>query len=136
MNSKKNLIVILLILIVPLALYYLVKPGGFETPMNIAQAFTAKKPVVLDFSSELCYECKELDKVIKPAMVKYQDKVIFKKVPVNSDNPEYKKLIEKYEISVVPTLVLIDKNGKAVEVVEGSMSEAELEGYLNKLING
>lgn len=136
MSRYKNFIIITLILVIPVFLYYAFKSGSAENPINIAQAFATKKPVVLDFSSELCLECKELDKVLKPAMEKYDTKVVFQKIPINSNNPEYEKLIEKHGVNVVPTLVFINKKGETIQIIEGSLSKEELEGYLNKLING
>ncbi|OGI19881.1 MAG: hypothetical protein A2287_01840 [Candidatus Melainabacteria bacterium RIFOXYA12_FULL_32_12] len=136
MNKYKNFLVITLIIIVPVILYYAFKSGSVDNPINIAQAFTSKKPVVLDFSSELCLECKELDKVLKPAIEKYNDKIVFEKIPINSNNPDYEKLIEEHGVNVVPTLVFIDKKGKTIQITEGSLTKEELERYLNKLIDG
>ncbi|OGH96969.1 MAG: hypothetical protein A2104_04470 [Candidatus Melainabacteria bacterium GWF2_32_7] len=136
MNKYKNFLVITLIIIVPVILYYAFKSGSVDNPINIAQAFTSKKPVVLDFSSELCLECKELDKVLKPAIEKYNNKIIFEKIPINSNNPDYEKLIEEHGVNVVPTLVFIDKKGKTIQITEGSLTKEELERYLNKLIDG
>ncbi|MFH0703011.1 MAG: thioredoxin family protein [bacterium] len=132
MKKNKNLLIILLIFILPLALFYF-KAFWSEEYVSVAQVF-GSKPIVLDFGSEMCLECKELDKVMNPVKAKYKDKIVFKKISVNSYDPETEQLIKEYGVNVVPTLVFINKEGKQVKTVEGCLPQYELESYL-KIIN-
>lgn len=135
MNNKINLLIILAIFILPIILYHSYSSSNNEAYMNEAKAVMSK-PKVMDFSSELCYECKELDKAMKPLEPKYKDKIIFKKIYINTKSAESQKMIKKYAINVVPTLVFINKEGKVVRKVEGSISQQKLEGYLKSLADG
>jgi thioredoxin-like negative regulator of GroEL len=64
MKDKFNIILVLVIFIVPVLIYSYTKSPQNQTS-NTAEAVT-KKPVVIDFYSTMCYECKKLDKVMKP----------------------------------------------------------------------
>jgi len=135
MNKKFNLFFILAIFIVPLLFYFSHKPSSSDGFTKAADA-VASRPTVIDFASELCLECKELDQSMKPLIPKYKNKINFEKVYVNTNTPETKKLMKEYNINVVPTLVFVNKQGKVVRKTEGSMSQQKLEGYLNNLTNG
>jgi len=136
MKNFKNIFIIFAILVFPVVLYYAMKSASAEDPQMTGAAVTANKPQVIDFSSELCLECKHLKAVLDPLEPKYSDKIIFRKIMVNSASPEEQKLMKKYNVSVVPTLVFLNRQGKVVRVTEGSMPKNELEGYLKKLSNG
>lgn len=135
MNKNKNLIVIFLIFIIPIFMYMVFKNSSQENNTNIALA-NCSKPTVLDFSSEMCLECQKLKGTMDQVQDNYKDKIIFKKISINSNKSADKQLIKKYNITVVPTLVFLNKQGKQVMKTTGSMTKSELEGYLNKLING
>lgn len=135
MSKYKNILIIFAILIVPVILYYNVKSNSAEKTISIKQMFAAKKPVVLDFSSPLCMECKELNKVLIPTEEKYKDKIIFRKISIDTINPEETQLMKKYNVNVVPTLVFLDKKGNIINRTEGRLTQTQLEGYLNKLTN-
>lgn len=132
-NKNRNLFIILSILIIPLAMYFVLKTSAEENLGSFAEA-SASKPVVLDFTSPLCLECKELKKVLEPAEKKYHDKITFKKINVNSTAGNTQSLVKKYNVNVVPTMVFLNKEGKVVKRTEGSMPKAELESYLDKLV--
>lgn len=132
-NNKLNIFIIVAIMIVPIMLYsYFKSPNGDNN--LIAQA--AGTPMVIKFSSPMCYECKQLDKVLKNVEPKYKDKVTFQKLSVNSSDKEVQKKIKKYRVNVVPTMVLIDKNGNTVKKIEGSLPQSKLERDLEDLVNG
>ena len=135
MNRKINILVIILIFIVPVVLYYSFKTAPNLNSVSMAQVI-GTKPVVLDFSSQMCMECKELAKNLEPVEKGYKDKIVFKKIIVNSASAEDQKLMNKYNVNVVPTLVFLDKNGKVVRKTEGNLSKEELKGYLNQLEDG
>ena len=135
MNKKINLIIILAILIIPVILYY-----GFKTTSDKNSAgmegIPVSMPVVLDFSSNLCLECNDLDKIMEPLKAKYKNKVAFRKIQINSNNPQDQLLIKKYSVKVVPTLVFMNKDKKVIKIIQGIVSKAELEKYLGKISNG
>lgn len=132
MKKHFNLTIIMAIFIIPVVMYYSFRSTTNDT-VSIA---TGTKPTVIDFSSEMCLECKELKKVMDQVEPKYCKKVVFKKIFVNSASNDEKILIKKYKVNVVPTLVYLDKNGKLVKKTEGSLSKEELERNLNGILNG
>ena len=59
---NRNFVVILLIFLVPLAIYWgLTKDKGVTVPPSIA----VSGPEIIKFSSPMCYECQELEKIFK-----------------------------------------------------------------------
>jgi len=132
MGKHFNLIAILAIFIVPVIMYYSLHSSTQDT----ASIATGIKPTVIDFSSEMCLECKELKKVMDQVEPKYDKKIVFKKIMITSANAEDQKLVKKYGVKVVPTLVYLDKNGKVLKKTEGALTKTELERNFNRLING
>lgn len=135
MNKKINLIIILAILIIPIILYYGLKTVSDKNSAGMGQ-IPASMPVVLDFSSNLCLECSELDKIMDPLKAKYKNKVIFRKIQINSNNPQDQLLIKKYSVKVVPTLVFMNKDKKVIKIIQGIAPKTKLEKYLDKISNG
>ncbi len=134
MNKKLNLVIILVILAVPALMYHFAKAPS-ENNASIAIA-GINKPVLLQFSSLMCHDCKKLEKEIQPLKIKYQDKVVFRKINVSNRTAEVNQLIKKYNVNVVPTLVFIDKNGTTIKITEGYLPKIKLETYLDRMING
>lgn len=135
MRKNNSFFIIFSVIAIPLILYFAFKPSSSDNSANLAQAI-GSKPVVLDFSSEMCLECKEFSQILQPEEKKYSNKIFFKNIIINSDDKETKELLKKYNVKVVPTLVFIDKQGKVVRTTEGSIPKSTLENYLNQLENG
>jgi len=132
MKKHANLAIILAIFIIPVMLYYAFR----STDQDTASIATGIRPTVIDFSSEMCMECRELKKVMDQVEPEYSKKIIFKKVMINSSSSEDQKLVKKYCVKVVPTLVYLDKSGKVVKKTEGALTKKELERNFNRIING
>ena len=133
MNNKLNFLVIALIMILPVMLYTFFKAPNQN---SIAIQAAAGKPMVIEFSSPMCGECKKLAQVLTTVEPKYQDKVVFEKISITSNSPEVQEKVQKYHVNVVPTMIFIDKKGNTVKKTEGSMPENELQKDLESLING
>ncbi|MGV8983980.1 thioredoxin domain-containing protein [Clostridium sp.] len=65
-------------------------------------------PIIIDFGADSCIPCKEMYPVLKELNEELRGKVIIKFVDVW----KYQSLAEGYPISVIPTQVFIDKDGK------------------------
>ncbi|MDU9376873.1 Thioredoxin-like protein [Methanocorpusculaceae archaeon Sp1] len=87
------------------------------------------KPVLYDFFATWCGPCRIQGPIIEDIAAKMGDKVDVKKVDVD----QYPDLANKYQISVVPTLV-IEKDGKMVHRLEGVTDAARLESLLKPLL--
>lgn len=65
-------------------------------------------PIMIDFGADSCIPCKEMAPVLKQLNEELRGKVIIKFVDVW----KYQSLAEGYPISVIPTQVFFDKEGK------------------------
>ncbi len=87
------------------------------------------KPVLYDFFATWCGPCKMQTPIIENLAKTLGDKVEIKKIDVDQNM----ELAEKYGIRVVPTLI-IEKDGKIVQSMEGVTDAATLEKILRPLI--
>ena len=110
---NKNIIWIFLIFIVPIAAYF----------------------GIIKFSSPMCYECNELEKVVEEVFPKYKDKITLHKVDVTKRDNNVKKLIKEYNVTLVPTTVFKNQDGKITKRIEGTMKPEVFEEYMAELIN-
>lgn len=128
----KNFSIITLIFVVPLVAYFFLTKGD----MSYAQkAADANKPQVIKFTSTMCLDCKKLEKVLKEVYPKYSSKVTLVEVHVQDNNEFTKKQIEKYNVTLVPTMVFVNAKGKKIARTEGYMNNAQLDKYMKALTN-
>ena len=88
------------------------------------------KPVVLDFFAEWCGPCRRQGPYLEQLKKKMGDQIEIKKIDVD----QHMECANKYEIRVVPTLI-IEKDGKVVEMLEGVTSAESLERMLMPLVD-
>lgn len=128
---NKNIIWILLIFIVPIAVYYsLTRNNLTDLP-----AIAATGDEIIKFSSPMCYECQELEKVMKEVCPKYKDKIGLRKIDVTKRDKNVQALIKEYNVTLVPTTVFKNQDGRITRRIEGSMQPKILENYMIELIN-
>lgn len=87
------------------------------------------RPVLFDFFATWCGPCKMQTPIIEELAKKMGDKVDIRKVDVDQEM----ELAGKYGIRVVPTLI-IEKDGKIVQSLEGVTDAATLEKLLTPLV--
>ena len=129
---NKNIIIILAIFLVPLAAYFGLTRDKLTTLPSIASSGAE----IVKFSSPMCYECQELEKIFEEVFPKYSNNITLKKVDVTQKNNETRELIKKYEVKLVPTTVFKNAEGKVTRRIEGSMQSQILENYLKEITNG
>ena len=130
---SKNITIILLIFLVPLALYWgLTRDKHITTLPSVA--FTG--PEIIKFSSPMCYECQEMEKIFEEVYPEFANKVSLKKVDVNQKDKTTKELIKKYEVKLVPTCIFRNKDGDVMRKTEGLIQPRILENYIREQING
>ena len=89
------------------------------------------KPVLYDFSATWCSPCRMQTPKLEELKKKMGDAIEIKEIDV--DQPQNRELVEKYRISVVPTLI-IEKDGKFVQSMQGVTEAATLEKLLRPLV--
>ncbi|MBQ4115570.1 thioredoxin family protein [bacterium] len=130
---NKNLAVILLIFLVPLAVYWgLTKDKGLTTLPSVALS----APEIIKFSSPMCYECQELDKIFDEVYPGYANKVSLRKIDVTQKDKATNQLIKEYDVKLVPTCVFRAKDGEVLRKTEGMIQSKILENYMKEQING
>ncbi len=82
-----------------------------------AQAQAAGKPVMIDFGASWCKACKELEHETFPATAVRKEAQRFVAIRVDATDdevPETARLTKKYDVKGLPTVIMLDKDGKEV----------------------
>ncbi len=128
----KNFTIITLIFVIPLVAYMILsKPDASFANKTI----TANKPQIIKFTSLMCLDCKKLGKVMMDVYPKYSDKITLVEVQVQNTDAYTKKQVEKYNITLVPTLIILDSKGKKLNKIEGFIEKEKLERIMKDLAN-
>ncbi len=121
--NKKSIIVILTILILPVLAFF----GLTFNKDNASLAQASGKPSIIKFTSTMCLECQEVNKVFKQVFPKYQDTVNYTEVVVDSRSDMNNSLIRKYNVTLVPTIIMLNSDGTQYKRIESSIPAAELD---------
>ena len=84
---------------------------------------------LIDFYADWCPPCQMLAPVLEKAADNYNDEINFYKINID----ENINMAEKYEITHVPTLVIL-KDGKIAGKTAGFMDESALFDFIEKAI--
>lgn len=125
---NKNIIVILLIFIIPIFGYYILSQKNIS---NISSA-NGNCPKLIKFTSNMCGECKRVEPIVQEVVQKYQDSIQYIVIPVQIDNKYNQEMISKYRVTLVPTIIILDKDGKQIKRIEGYINKTDLENYVRK----
>lgn len=126
----KNLSIITLIFVVPLIAYMILsKPDASLA----SKAPTANKPQIIKFTSLMCLDCKKLGEVMKEVYPKYSNKIILTEVHVQDNDANTKKMVAKYNITLVPTMIIINSKGKKLQKIEGFVDKEKLDNLMKEL---
>ncbi|MGB1204489.1 MAG: thioredoxin family protein [Chitinophagales bacterium] len=88
----------------------------------VAMAKKEDKPIFIDFYATWCGPCKIMDKQVfnsRPVANMYNKEFVNLKIDV--DSREGKALADKYGVEALPTLVIIEPNGKKLVSNKGMM---------------
>ena len=130
---NRNIITILLIFLVPLFAYWgLTKSHSLTTLPGIA----SQGAEIIKFSSPMCYECQELEKIFKEVYPNYSNKVSLRKIDVTQKDKMTKQLIREYNVQLVPTCIFKDSKGDVIRTTEGMIQPKILENYIKEQLNG
>ena len=121
--NKKSLFTILAILILPVLAFF----GLTFNKDTSTIAVAGGKPQIIKFSSTMCLECKEVEKVFKEIMPKYEDKITYTEIIVDNRDDMKNALIKKYYVKLVPTVIMLNSDGTQHKRIEGSLPASEME---------
>lgn len=128
----KNIIIILLIFIIPLAAYKFLSVRESHPAGELAET---GKPQIIKFSALMCAECKKLDGLLEEVYPKYKDKIYLVKIQVQNQDAKTKELVKKYNITLTPTMILLDSKGNKVDKIEGFVEKPRLDKLMKDLSN-
>lgn len=92
------------------------------------EVLNSSKVILVDFFATWCGPCKMIEGILSEIAEEYENKIKVGKVNVDEQN----ELAIKYQILNVPTIILF-KDGKAMKVLVGLQSKAEIEKIINNL---
>jgi len=109
-------------------------PTSGKSPSRLAmeKALADGKPVFLNFHSNQCIPCMEMEKVIEEVEPEYAGRVEFVVVDVY----DYKEssFCDYFKVRVIPTSFFIRPDGKVVEAYEGLIEADRMRTLLDKLM--
>lgn len=126
---KKNLIIISLIFALPLIAYWMMTTSNSTT----AKTVNSSKPQVIKFTSAMCLDCQTMNKIFKEIFPKYEGKITLTEIQVQDNNSFNKEQIKKYNVTLVPTIILLNSQGKQVKRLEGEIPKNQMDSYLKGL---
>ena len=127
--NKKSLFTSLAILILPIITFF----GLTFNKSNSTIALASGKPQVIKFSSTMCLECKEVEKVFKELLPKYSKNFEYTEIIVDSRNDMKNNMIKKYKVTLVPTVIMLNSDGSQYKRIEGAIPSNEMEEYIKGL---
>lgn len=129
----KNWIIVLLIFTLPLGMYaYLDAKAQSDKMCKVEgnQLVKTPKAKIIKFYSEMCSECKEMTQELNKAMENYKDSVIVEEINVVEQDKKAKKYskaaIKQFNITLVPAVVFLDKEGNVIKKYQGLMKADEI----------
>lgn len=94
------------------------------------QVENSELPVLLDFSATWCGPCKMIAPLLDEISTSYEGKAKLVKIDIDTNQ----SLAQKYQVSHVPTLIFLNKNGEVSNSITGVTSKGNLTAELDKLI--
>ena len=129
----KNIITILLVLIIPIAIYLILEK---DSNTDSAIATENDLPTLMTFTSTMCLDCQKMKAIISEIQGDYTGKLNFININALDKKRSIQAAVNKHKVVLVPTLVFIDKNENEINKIEGAISKEELikniEGLLNE----
>ena len=99
------------------------------TELNLDAILQSDQPVVIDFWAPWCNPCVGFAPVFSDVAKERSQSVRFVKV----DTESQQNIAAKYQIRSIPT-VMVFKNGKRVDVINGALPKGQFEQWLNQAL--
>jgi thioredoxin 1 len=93
------------------------------------QVLQSDKPVMVDFWAPWCGPCRAVAPILEELAGDYEGKLVVAKVNTDEDQ----RYAMQFGIMAIPTLIIF-KNGKEVERIQGAGPKSLYTGYINKVL--
>ncbi len=131
MNKNTKLIVVILLVAISLGIIYIIKKNynpnshtqvatEVELEVGFEEALKNGKATLLEFRTDNCPACANMEPVIEELKREYPDKLNIVVLNLSERKENELKLAQQYNIRYVPTFVLFDKNGNQINVNDSS----------------
>lgn len=130
---NKNVLIVLLVFLVPIAVYWALTS---DKKIAVLPTIAYNGPEIIKFSSNMCYECQELEKIFDEVYPEFANKISLRKIDVNKKDKDTKKMIKDYDVKLVPTCIFKNAKGDVIRKTEGMIQTRILENYMKEQING
>ncbi len=134
---RKNLITILIIFIVPLVLFGVLskQSESVSARQSAEQVMTTPngKPQVLKFTSTMCRDCQTMNNIFKEIFPEHANDIVLTEIQVQNKSSFNKNLMKKYNVELVPTIILVDSKGNIVDRIEGAIPKDVMQDKLRNL---
>lgn len=133
--------IIFSVIILGLSIYTLIPAEKTElewkkfTIENYETSLKNNERMVIDFYADWCIPCKELDKLTfsDKRVVKEFGRFTIYKVDMTQNNDINEQLRKRFDVIGMPTVLVIDSNGKEVKRLTGFVKADEFLGYIKDL---
>ena len=98
-----------------------------------AQTTEMNKPQVIKFTSAMCMDCQTMNKIFKEIFPEFSDKINMTEIQVQDKNSFNEEQIKKYNVTLVPTIILLNSGGQQVKRIEGAVTKEQMKSYLQGL---
>lgn len=115
---------VVLLAIIGVVLLFLFS-GKTKVQVSRSDLIVGGLPTVLDFYTDWCPACKEMEPIVHGLEEKYKGRISVRKVNANTDI----ELSREFEIQYVPTYVFLNKNGEVVERITGADIDALVNAF-------
>jgi len=108
------------------------KDAGSDTDVQIAvsaDTASAHLPKLLDLGSDYCKPCKKMAPILDSLKIAYQGKAIIEFIDIKKD----KQSARKYGITMIPTQIFFDAEGKEKYRHVGFLSAESISSYFKML---
>lgn len=90
-----------------------------------------EKPVLVEFYATWCPHCQRMQPVLEQFSKKTEDRLIITNLDI--DAPENSSLVERYQVQIVPTILLF-QDGEQVWRQSGEMRTEQLDKVIGKYL--
>jgi thioredoxin-like negative regulator of GroEL len=115
------------------ALFYGVNNVEPAVAQKLLAPVSTQKPIVLFFSSALCYDCKKMAPLIQALASEYT-RLAFYKVDLLDTDQKNADILAAFSPKTAPTLLFLDEKRKTLDVLYNRQSEATIRKAIQKIL--